>query len=367
MRPPPAPYGAPGRPAADAPPTAPYAARPTAAAPYVAAPRTGGSHVPPAFTPRPPAPARVSGVGPVESRDVALFDEDPDDGAGDDGATSPQEPLSGERRAGARKHRRRSAAPVRTGLLGASAAVALGAIAVTSGMLPGGSHYTVGGGPDTVHPADSPYGFETQGGTEGPGETGTPGDGSGTPSSPSAKHSSPSRSAAPSKKPTAKKTAPAKTATPEKAPVSKPPAEKPPAEPGTPTVTQSQSAAAAAAAQVLGLVNQERGKAGCSPVTADSGLADLATAFSRDMAARGFFDHTDPDGDDPWDRAKAAGISNLGGENIARGQADAQAVMESWMNSPGHRANILNCDYKTLGVGVYLGEGGPWWTQDFGF
>jgi uncharacterized protein YkwD len=85
------------------------------------------------------------------------------------------------------------------------------------------------------------------------------------------------------------------------------------------------------------------------------------------MAARGFFDHTDPDGKSPWDRASAAGISNLGGENIARGQADAQAVMTAWMNSPGHKANILNCDFKTLGVGVHFGAGGPWWTQDFGY
>lgn len=85
------------------------------------------------------------------------------------------------------------------------------------------------------------------------------------------------------------------------------------------------------------------------------------------MAARGFFDHTDPDGATPWDRAAKAGIAGLGGENIARGQADAAAVMEAWMNSPGHRANILNCDFKTLGVGVHLGSGGPWWTQDFGY
>jgi uncharacterized protein YkwD len=85
------------------------------------------------------------------------------------------------------------------------------------------------------------------------------------------------------------------------------------------------------------------------------------------MAARGFFDHTDPDGATPWDRAEKAGISDLGGENIARGQADAAAVMEAWMNSPGHRANILNCDFKTLGVGVHFGSGGPWWTQDFGY
>ncbi|GAA1371200.1 hypothetical protein GCM10009612_62030 [Streptomyces beijiangensis] len=102
-------------------------------------------------------------------------------------------------------------------------------------------------------------------------------------------------------------------------------------------------------------------------MTANSPLASLATSFSEDMAARNFFDHTDPDGKSPWDRADAAGVSGLGGENIARGQADAAAVMDAWMNSPGHRANILNCDYKTLGVGVHFGSGGPWWTQDFGF
>ncbi|MEK8172713.1 CAP domain-containing protein [Streptomyces sp. M19] len=60
-------------------------------------------------------------------------------------------------------------------------------------------------------------------------------------------------------------------------------------------------------------------------------------------------------------------MADLGGENIARGQATAQAVMDSWMNSPGHRANILNCEYRTLGVGAHFAPDGPWWTQDFGF
>ncbi|GAA3502343.1 hypothetical protein GCM10019016_094510 [Streptomyces prasinosporus] len=114
-----------------------------------------------------------------------------------------------------------------------------------------------------------------------------------------------------------------------------------------------------AGAQVLELVNEERAKAGCSPVAANGALAALATAFSEDMARRGFFDHTDPDGDTPWDRAQAAGVSDLGGENIARGQADAEAVMRAWMDSPGHKANILNCDFRTLGVGVHFGPGGP--------
>jgi uncharacterized protein YkwD len=119
--------------------------------------------------------------------------------------------------------------------------------------------------------------------------------------------------------------------------------------------------------EVLRLVNEQRAQAGCSPVTADSKLQALATAFSEEMADRNFFDHTDPDGRTPWDRAKAAGITDLGGENIARGQADPAAVMDAWMNSPGHRANILNCSFTTLGVGVHFGTGGPWWTQDFGY
>ncbi|MBC7273660.1 MAG: CAP domain-containing protein, partial [Streptomyces sp.] len=140
---------------------------------------------------------------------------------------------------------------------------------------------------------------------------------------------------------------------------------KAPEQPADPPVTVSKEAATEA--EVLRLVNDERAKAGCSPVAANSALAGLAGAFSADMAARGFFDHTDPDGLTPWDRAEKAGIDDLGGENIARGQADAAAVMDAWMNSPGHRANILNCDFTTLGVGVEFGDGGPWWTQNFGY
>jgi uncharacterized protein YkwD len=118
---------------------------------------------------------------------------------------------------------------------------------------------------------------------------------------------------------------------------------------------------------VIDLVNEKRAKVGCSPLQASGALSDLARAHSKDMAARGFFDHTNPDGETPWDRAEQAGVSSLGGENIARGQADAEAVMNSWMNSAGHRANILDCDFTTLGVGVHIADGGgPWWTQDFG-
>jgi uncharacterized protein YkwD len=85
------------------------------------------------------------------------------------------------------------------------------------------------------------------------------------------------------------------------------------------------------------------------------------------MARSGVMSHTGPDGSTMSSRVDAAGYlwSTLG-ENIARGQSDAAAVMDAWMNSPGHRANILNCSFKEIGIGVHFGDGGPWWTQDFG-
>ncbi|MER5180075.1 CAP domain-containing protein [Streptomyces sp. NPDC002896] len=275
-------------------------------------------------------------------------------------------------RSGGRSHRRRKrgATPVRTGLLGVSAAVAVGAVAVASGVLPGGDNYRLGGGgSDKVEAAESPSELEPQGGgsvSADDRETGNTGRGTERSASPSA---SPSRSSAkpsatPSEKPSAEKTSSGGSGTTPTASPSRT------ASAGTQQPSSGsgeQSAESAAEAQVLTLVNKERAEAGCSPVRADSGLAALAEDFSEDMAQRGFFSHTDPDGDTPWDRAEAVGISDLGGENIARGQANAQSVMDAWMNSPGHRANILNCEYKTMGVGTVFGSDGPWWTQDFGF
>jgi len=101
-------------------------------------------------------------------------------------------------------------------------------------------------------------------------------------------------------------------------------------------------------------------------VADDPALAAVARAHSADMRDRGFFDHTNPSGQSPWDRATAAGITYARAENIARGQADAAAVMAAWMGSAGHRANILNCELGRLGTGVATGSGGPWWTQLFG-
>ncbi|WP_455358191.1 CAP domain-containing protein [Streptomyces sp. SYSU K21746] len=119
--------------------------------------------------------------------------------------------------------------------------------------------------------------------------------------------------------------------------------------------------------QVVALVNKERAAAGCSPVTSNAKLTRAADNYSDVMAASGVMSHTGPDGSTMTSRVEAAGyVWSTLGENIARGQADAAAVMNSWMNSPGHRANILNCAFKEIGVGVHAGDGGPWWTQNFG-
>ncbi|NUS12885.1 MAG: CAP domain-containing protein [Streptomyces sp.] len=259
---------------------------------------------------------------------------------------------------------------MRTGLLATSAAMAVGAVAASSGLLSGlagGLGYDDGkGGPQ----ADAPNG-PAQDGSDQPSPlstTGSPVPGSATPSAsgtPSPGATAPTTHAAPkataTKAPTTAAPTPTRTATPRTTPVRITPATTPP------TASSSADTLAATRAAILSLVNKERSTAGCKPLTASSSLDGLAQAFSDDMAARGFFDHTDPDGNDPWARAKARGITDLGGENIARGQATAEAVMDAWMNSPGHRANILNCDYTTLGVGIHFGTGGPWWTQDFGF
>ncbi|MEU6666917.1 sigma-70 family RNA polymerase sigma factor [Streptomyces sp. NPDC046727] len=178
--------------------------------------------------------------------------------------------------------------------------------------------------------------------------------------------SSPSASASPSPS-HSKKPSPSKSPRPAKKSVT------PKAEPTvrvTPRVTrtpQAQAAPTGTVGQVVALVNKERATAGCGPVTEDPQLDKAAQGLSDDMAARGFFDHTDPDGNGPGERITAAGYRwSTYGENIARGQQTPQSVMDSWMNSPGHRANILNCSFKNIGVGVHNGSGGPWWTQDFG-
>ncbi|MGM9550924.1 MAG: stalk domain-containing protein, partial [Clostridia bacterium] len=119
--------------------------------------------------------------------------------------------------------------------------------------------------------------------------------------------------------------------------------------------------------QVLNLVNKFRTEVGLTPLEWDDALADVARMHSEDMVERGFFDHYNPDGYSPFDRMEKYGISYMSaGENIAAGQTTAESVMNSWMNSPGHYANIMNTSYKKMGVGIaYGGSYGIYWTQCF--
>lgn len=120
-------------------------------------------------------------------------------------------------------------------------------------------------------------------------------------------------------------------------------------------------------ARAVELANDARADAGCDPLHSDSRLDAAALAHSEDMIARDYFSHTTPDGVSPWDRAKAAGYTVPTGENIALGQPDADAVMAAWMESEGHRANILNCASNAIGMGLALDSSGtPYWTQMFG-
>lgn len=159
--------------------------------------------------------------------------------------------------------------------------------------------------------------------------------------------------------------APAETVAPAPSETEEAPAPPPVEEAPAPApVAAAAPADPSAEGQVLALVNVQRVAAGCGALSADPGLAAVARAHSTDMRDRGFFSHTNPDGLDPFDRAAAAGLTARA-ENIAYGQPDATAVMDSWMNSAGHRANILDCSLTRLGVGMADGSGGPWWTQLF--
>jgi uncharacterized protein YkwD len=146
---------------------------------------------------------------------------------------------------------------------------------------------------------------------------------------------------------------------------------KPKAQPTTrrTTTTAVPSGLSALETQVLDLTNAERAKAGCDALRLDVHLRTAARGHSTDMAVHNYFSHTGRDGSDPGERMADAGFNIRRGwaENIAAGYPTAKAVMTGWMNSSGHRANILNCRLQALGVGVARSSGGRlYWTQDFG-
>lgn len=128
------------------------------------------------------------------------------------------------------------------------------------------------------------------------------------------------------------------------------------------------ASAATVANQVLTLVNRERSKAGCRPLVLDSRLQGAAKLHSQDMASRNYFSHTSRNGRTFVQRIRAKNYNGLRlGENIAAGQPNTTSVVSAWMKSPGHRANILNCRYASMGVNYARGgHYGIYWTQDFG-
>ena len=116
--------------------------------------------------------------------------------------------------------------------------------------------------------------------------------------------------------------------------------------------------------EVVRLVNEERAKNGLKPLTYDWELSRVARIKSQDMKDNKYFSHTSPTYGSPFQMMKSFGIKyRSAGENIARGQATPQAVVNAWMNSSGHRANILNSSFTHIGVG-YVANG-KYWTQMF--
>jgi uncharacterized YkwD family protein len=119
--------------------------------------------------------------------------------------------------------------------------------------------------------------------------------------------------------------------------------------------------------QVVTLVNQQRAKYGLSKLTVNSTLSYTARLKSQDMVKKNYFSHTSPTYGSPFKMMETFGIRfSAAGENIAEGQPSAQAVMTAWMNSPGHRANILSPAYNRIGVGCAKNSRGVlYWTQQF--
>ncbi|MEU3455037.1 CAP domain-containing protein [Micromonospora sp. NPDC006766] len=118
--------------------------------------------------------------------------------------------------------------------------------------------------------------------------------------------------------------------------------------------------------QVVDLVNQERAKAGCQALTVSDKLTLAAQRHSQDQADHKNMTHDGSDGSDVGERLDRVGYAwRAYGENVAWNQQSPAAVMAAWMNSSGHRANILNCSFTQIGVGVARSNG-PYWTQDFG-
>lgn len=116
------------------------------------------------------------------------------------------------------------------------------------------------------------------------------------------------------------------------------------------------------ATEVVALVNKERVKAGLKPLVVHTNLTKMAKTKAIDMYKNKYFSHSSPSYGSPFDMMDAFNITyKYAGENIAMGQKSAKEVVEDWMNSPGHKANIMNSHYNLIGVGYYNG----YWVQEF--
>ncbi len=122
-------------------------------------------------------------------------------------------------------------------------------------------------------------------------------------------------------------------------------------------------------AQVIALANEYRASVGCGPVAADNRLNTVARAHSDDMAGQDYFDHLSPAGLDPFDRIDQSGYRYLtASENLAAGLWRPEEVVQQWLDSPPHRANLDNCQFTEIGVGVAGNAGSAYryyWTQIF--
>jgi serine protease len=178
--------------------------------------------------------------------------------------------------------------------------------------------------------------------------------------------STPSPSPAPTPAPTP---APAPGPTPTPTPVPAPP-ELGPAPTPAPTPAPQPAPVPAPSGwqqEMLSRINAERAKAGAGPLAVEDRLTRAAQGWSQYMSDHAYFSHFAPDGSGPGQRITAAGYAwRTYGENIAWGQPDVGSVMDAWLHSPGHRANILNPNFKEVGLGLAQGAGSPYYCQDFG-
>lgn len=119
--------------------------------------------------------------------------------------------------------------------------------------------------------------------------------------------------------------------------------------------------------EAVTVTNQQRHAHGCAALRTDARLTRAARVHSADMVRRNFFSHTGSDGSSFVTRVKRQGYTSPASENIAWGQETGKAVVTAWMNSAGHRKNLLDCKVKAIGIGVVRrSDGRVYWTQEFG-